>query len=170
MMSNINISSNSFMEELKRISSTIVWKNKELANYYEANTDSFTVDMYMAAYRGFVTFESVPSFPVEVLRQMDLVGDEQIELCLKNKNNIPKEKRDNAVSLYIRYITNNYVEKNDYYRMLNGLPTVNEANYFYIINQKDVDIMKAYNHVLKYDEYYVYYIPEGNRRSCTTKK
>lgn len=160
-MSKINVSSNSFMEELKRIISTIVWKNKELANFYESNIDSFYADMFMAAHRGMITFESIPSFPREVLSKIGLSEDGQVDLCMSNKNYIPELKRDSAVSAYIDYITQSYEEKNDYYRMLNGLPLMKEEQYFYVVNQKDdktLNSLKAYKHIIKHDEYYVYCI------------
>lgn len=164
-MTKINISSNSFIEELKRIISTIVWKNKELANFYELNIDPFYADMFMAAHRGMITFDSIPSFPQDVLSKIGLAEEGQIDLCVSNKNYIPESKRDSAVSAYINHITEFYEEENDYYRMLYGLPPIKEDKYFYIINQKDreiLDSLKAYRHIIKYDEYYIYCI-EKNR-------
>lgn len=156
-----NVSSETFFAELKRITASIVWKNNETAKFLEVPENSFKRDMFMAACKGDIHFEGIPSFPKELLIKAGIITDTQIEACMKNKNNIPVSVRNKLTNLYINYCIDTYEEMNDYYRMLNGQPPYAETSYFYAIQKDDYETLmklKAFDYILFHENVYIYLI------------
>ena len=125
---------------LLQISSSIVWKNQTLANSYESNTDPYYVELFVVARRGMLNFEVIKSFDEGILNQVGLTGD-QVYPMLVDKNKIPQGKRQDLVNAYSQRLTNKdsatgrytyYVEENNYYRMLFGLPDMEDTDYVYV--------------------------------------
>lgn len=125
-----------------QVASTIIWKNQALATYYESETDSYYVELFMGAKRGIVNFAVIRSFDEKVLAKLGYQGNQMYE-CVANKNRIDPSKRADAVRLFTEELTEkdpvtghyiNYVERNNYYRMLTGLPPIEdtERDFVYI--------------------------------------
>lgn len=123
-----------FLDELLRISSNIVWKNPYLALYYESKDYITEVEHYILSRQGRLVFSVIDRFDEEVLRSLGF-RNEEIVVYSNNKFAIPEEMRDKCVERQSEWNIKNYVEHNNYYRMLNGLPNIEdtEDDFFYNI-------------------------------------
>ena len=137
---------NSVFNNLKYIINSLVIKYDKKAKLYETLEIKREADKYISALLKQDTFNSYVKFDLDVIINSGVSDTELAELYSKNKNNIPIEKRDEIINLQRQKIINNYVEKNNYYRMLNGKPDIEDINFIYLDN----DI---------YDEYGIPYIP-----------
>lgn len=144
----VSYTNETFKTYLMQLSKDLVWKNSSLAKSYESNTDSYLVELYITANRGVLNFDVVRAFPRSVLRMIG-ISELQLDECASDKNKIPQNLRQAAVDEYqaalcsINPATGRhgyetpsgwvtvYEELNDYYRMLNGLPSINETNFIY---------------------------------------
>lgn len=149
----VNYTNESFKTYLMKLSNDIVWKNSSLAKKYETNTDPYLSELFVTANRGLLSFDIIKAFPRVILRSIGL-PETQINECASDKNKIPTNLRSFAVSEYQSALTSInpdtgrlgyetadgwvslYEEQNDYYRMLNGLPSISATKYIYNTNQK----------------------------------
>ena len=149
----ISYSNEAFKSYLMKLSRDIVWKNSSLANTYEAEIDPYLAELYITANRGILNFDVIKAFPRAVLKMIG-VNDIDIESYAANKNLIPVTLRDHAVEEYQHALTSInpntghhgyetpdgwvtvYEEMNNYYRMLNGLPDIDETKFVYNTNLK----------------------------------
>lgn len=141
-------SSDLVLSELLRISSGIVWKNPKLALAGEENVDQIYVEQYKLAKQGKLTFELIYKFDEEALISAGLSE----ELAVQGSElpvYIPENMRDRCTQFQIQYIIDNYIEKNNYYRMLNGLPDLDDTSYVY--NTKYPDIGDPGKPIHEYD-------------------
>lgn len=111
-------------QDLKTILEYMVVKDKQLADSCETETSKHDALVYFAAvhhrgsillYKEYMTFElfatAMPTEPVDFIQE-----------CLNNPLLVPEKYRANIIRSVEEIIINNYVEKNDYYRTLIGLP------------------------------------------------
>lgn len=144
----VSYTNEAFKSYLMQLSKDIIWKNNSLAKLYEPNTDSYLVEIFITANRGILNFDVIRAFPRVVLRKIG-IPEIYIDQCASDKNQIPENMRSYAVREYqealchinpvtgrLGYETpdgwiNVYEEQNDYYRMLNGLPGINEKEFVY---------------------------------------
>lgn len=126
---------NPFVDELvyyvKKIAPGCIIKMDEPATANETLESMKASDLYMSCYEGRASFLLFDSFPREIIR-MAKVPEQLLDACVKNKYIIPDKYRDKVVSLMQDYYIENYEEKNNYYRMLLGLPPYGEMDYVYI--------------------------------------
>lgn len=139
---NVNYSNEIFKQYVMKLATGLVWKNFPLAQSYEKDDAQYMyrVELFMVASRGLLNFEVVRQFPAEVLRRAGVSEDSLIGLYTSDKKNIPEALRPYCVKAYTEYLTEkdirvqhykNYVEENNYYRMLNGLPDIDDTDYVY---------------------------------------
>ena len=144
----VSYTNEAFKSYLMQLSKDIVWKNSSLAKLYESNTDPYLVEIFVTANRGVLNFDVIRAFPRAVLRKIG-IPEINIDQCASDKNQIPENMRSYAVQEYqealchINPVTGRlgyetpdgwvsiYEEQNDYYRMLNGLPGINEKEFVY---------------------------------------
>lgn len=144
----VSYTNETFKSYLMQISNGIVWKHNALAKSYEVNTDPYLVEIYITANRGILNYDVVRAFPRAVLKAIG-IPENQIEGCAADKRQIPENMRKFAVDEYQHALTSInpstgrhgyetpdgwvsvYEETNDYYRMLNGLPGINEKKFVY---------------------------------------
>ena len=150
-MSNIDNSSNlairSFFSELMKVSTDIVWKNKSLADIYEKNNPNYIeVEMFINAKRDMLTFESIYQFDYDVLISAELTPS-QAYAGMDKKSTIPTQYRQLCAKKYMEKLTMidsttgkylNYNEYNNYYRMLYGLPDIEDTEYIYNVEYDDI--------------------------------
>lgn len=129
-MAETMLAASSFMQELLYISKDIVWKDTQKALQYESIDENYAVQQFIHAKRGDLTFDNILFFDRNVLIHAG-IAPELISACLNNPKNIPDDLRDYVASLQVKYIIENYEEKNEYYRMLNGMPPVGDTDFFY---------------------------------------
>lgn len=125
-------------QDILKIISNIVVKRMDLAKADET-TDTFkNFELYLSCVNGTRTFYDFSSFNLDILTTY---LDTQLAIqCSINPNLIPDENRDEIVIAQSQYIIDNYIEENDYYRMLNGKPNyaTTIADYIYITDRVDV--------------------------------
>lgn len=138
-MADYSFSSELFFEELLNLTNGIVWKNHEKALEYEVSVDMVYVEQYILSRQRRLTFDLVEQFSEDVLRSLGLSSREVVS-CMDNRNNIPVNLRSEAVNRQMEYNIKNYNEPNNYYRMLNGLPNIEEGpdKWFYNTEYSDI--------------------------------
>lgn len=133
---------NPFMDNiisyLKKLAFECILKNEEEANRHETLDSVRQSDLYLSCMNNTVTFDSFESFPIEIL-QKSLIPNNLIRDCYRNKNNIPSEYRRTVVEHMKDYIIDTYVEYNNYYRMLNGLPNVDDPGIYITEDIQDIN-------------------------------
>lgn len=137
MATDYTYSSELFFDELLRISSSIVWKNPTLALKNEDPEDVVNVEQYILARQGRLTFTTVHRFAEDVLRSFNM-KDEEIIRCMDDRYQIPVNIRNTCVERQMEWQIKNYVEQNNYYRMLNGLPDKEDTSFFYNTEYPDI--------------------------------
>ena len=100
-----------------------VVKMSSVAKMYETVESKKDGDKYVSIRMGTDSFITYHSFSKEVLEKAGFTVDE-IAVYSADKSLIPKDRRKTVVKLAGEEFLANYVEKNEYYRMLNGLPPV----------------------------------------------
>lgn len=126
---------NPFIDELiyyvKQIAPNCVIKNEELADSNETLESIKAADLYIASYEGRAEFYMFDSFPREVLR-LAKVPEESLDICVEDKTNIPEKYRSAVVTKMMSYYIDNYVDLNNYYRMITGYPDTDDTDYIYL--------------------------------------
>lgn len=144
-MAEIILASASFMKELLWISKDVIWKDEYAAYQNEKTVHRYEADLYVLARRGETNFMVFRYFDRDVLLQAGIPAD-KIDECMLDKNKIPNNRlmRDNIVSLQTAKLLSSYEEKNNYYRMLYGLPDLedSEKDFFYHPKYPDTPLHK----------------------------
>ena len=130
----------------KMILAEIVIKNDALANYYETESSLNNATYYLMVKDGRMSFQLCP-FTYEMLEAYNddyyrihhthAYSYEDMVLFLDDRNNIPVDLRDDLVAYFNTYFLENYVEYNDYYRSLIGLPPYGTDEYNLYITAND---------------------------------
>lgn len=139
-------SSKSFINELMRISLSIVWKNEYLARM--GDTDSppaINPDAYIAARNGELNFTSVVEFAPHIMRTF-FPDDDELMVVMMDKKQIPITMRPAIVKAEQEWIIDQWEnhdgETNPYFRMLFGLPplSMDPSQYIYNTRYGDIDM------------------------------
>lgn len=128
------------MDNLRYIINKVVIKYDKKAKAYETLNIKREADKFIIASLAQDTFSSYATFDRDVLIDSGVTSNELLERYTKDKNTIPNEKRDEIVKLQRKKILNNYVERNNYYRMLNGQPDIEDVDFVYL----DINIYNQY--------------------------
>lgn len=129
-MSEYTYASELFLNELLRISSNIIWKNPKKATDSEDLDNIIQVEQFNLASQGQLTFDLIYKFDEEALKSIGL-SDIQAMQYSDDPMAIPYELRDICTKKQNEYILTHFEEKNNYYRMLNGLPDIDDTSYLY---------------------------------------
>lgn len=117
---------NSFKKYLKAIVPYIVYKSTKESERYETKESRLAGDEYVDAMLQMDSFESHSSYSKAVLNQSG-IHDELLILQIQvNPMKVPEDKRYTVLKAKRKEIIANYEEKNDYYRMLMGLPNLGD--------------------------------------------
>ena len=119
-------------EDLKKVIMSCVIKYDNIGRKYETAESKRDFDHYFIASNKLDGFDSYPSFPKEVLIRSGIFDKEQLQDCLEDKLLIPYPLQKKVVEENRKYIIENYEEKNNYYRMLTGLPDIEDDDYIYL--------------------------------------
>lgn len=124
---------NSFKKYLIATVPNIVFKSTTEAEKYETMEIRSNGDRYVDACHGTDVFESYASesFTETNLNRIGIYDKEMIKEIQSDKYLIPEVLRSKLIGIKRKEIINNYIEKNSYYRALNGLPDIG-ADYIYI--------------------------------------
>lgn len=119
-------------EDLKKIIMSCVIKYDNIGRKYENAESKREYDYYFIARNELDDFGSYPFFPKEVLKRAGIIDKEQLQDCFEDKLLIPYLLQKKVIEENRKYIIENYEEKNNYYRMLIGLPDIEDMNYIYL--------------------------------------
>lgn len=103
----------------------LVIKYSNIAAMYETVDTKRAGDRYVAAKRKLDTFDSYPSYSTQCLLAAGFIESDAIAFS-KDRSKIPSSKRAIVLEMQRKMIINDYVEENDYYRTLNGLPMLED--------------------------------------------
>ena len=152
--------------DLKEILDTVVVK------YDRKDKDAETVesrresDKYINAKLELDTFRSHAKFSKDAIRNCGVFNEETVELYHSDKNLIPESMRDRVVKEERFLIIENYEEKNNYYRMLTGLPKYGSGDEYYV--ELDTSIIPdTYRGFLVKNSNGKYYIHEQDNKIIT---
>ena len=136
------LTKNPFVDEIvyatKIMTYNTVLKDQDEADKDETAEMAINADLYIACKTNQERFEIMQFNRTDLLSVglTDTVSDRypngQIADCLSNRYNIPESVRDAATAACKQSILNNYAEINNYYRMLNGKPDIDDNNFVYI--------------------------------------
>lgn len=150
--SSILYSNDVFKRYLMNVSTGIVWKNTTRATDNESTdlVDLYQAELFVVANRGLLNYDVVKAFPRAVLLN-SAIPETYIEEYASDKTKIPEYLRPALIEEYTKALTsvdpttgrpgyyNNitgeyeviYNETNNYYRMLMGLPDIDDYDYIY---------------------------------------
>lgn len=157
-MADYTYSSEVVLSELLRISKNFIWKNPTLALEGEAGVNSIEVEQYNLAVQGKLTFDLVYAFDKEALMNAGFPEEEAIVLT-DTPSAIPEDRREYCAQKETEWLLENYVEKNDYYRMLNGLPNIGDTDFIYNTDYPEISDSLTPLHELDISQLYAL---EGN--------
>ena len=139
------------ISELKELVSSIIVKQQYIADRYETLEYTRAADEYIAAYKKQDTFYSYFHYSIYALNKVGLYEREYVV----DKTKIPEDKRDTLLEYQREYVLANFEEKNNYYRMLDGLPDygdpgikitevisgVDNTKYLHEMDDKEINIL-----------------------------
>lgn len=108
--------------DIRTILSSIVIKYEKEGKELETVGTQRESDLFISASLEQDSFNTYQSFPIDVIEASGETDLNIIKQYNINKSNIPTSKRENIVKQMRKKIVNEYIEKNDYYRKLNGKP------------------------------------------------
>lgn len=118
--------------ELKVIMSNLVVKYEKEAKMYETIDNVRSSDRYISACRGVDTFHTYQFFDIDAIIRAGITDLSLAQRYSQNKFLIPDNKREDIVKQQRKYIIETYVEENNYYRMLIGLPNLEDTEFIYL--------------------------------------
>lgn len=110
----------------------IIIKYTTKANEDETLEYRKSFDYYWLAYTKQDKFTTYPNFCEEALRYAGVNVEEELEACLKDKENIPYYLRDKVVETQRYVVVRDFEEQNEYYRKYTGLPRKDDKEYIYV--------------------------------------
>ena len=124
---------NPYVDEMvyytKIIAMGTVLKMQQQADNCETLESLKRAGIYISAIEGTATLELFPSISVTALKSAGITDPITVALCIKDRNNIPLNKRATVVKALSSEYIENYEELNTYYRMLHGLPPIGKEDY-----------------------------------------
>ena len=111
---------------IRQLATGTVLKDKDKADNAETLESMQNGDILVAISKGMVRFEYF-HYDEDFLRQVPGISDANIERYANDNNLIPKKLRPTILSMATQQFLDNYVEINNYYRMLHGDPNYDET-------------------------------------------
>jgi hypothetical protein len=123
-------------KDIRTLVNSAVIKYEKEARSYETLESTKTADKYILAVTSQDSFSSYTNFNLDILISIG-IDEVTAQKYYQDKNLIPLDKRDLIVSKQRQRVISTYIEKNNYYRMLNGLPDYNELQSSFIYIDRD---------------------------------
>ena len=154
------LTENPFVDELvyytKILGYGTVLKDEQQALAAESKESLTAGELYVACCEGKVTYEIV-EINEEILATTPL-NPEMFQEYIKNPSKVPANYQNILKQKAIQYYVDHYEEKNNYYRMLNGLPPVGNYGLFvgeeydYLLpDQLVIDLTKPVHKMSEYE-------------------
>lgn len=128
-------------QEIKTIIDNSVIKYNTKARKYETLEITRSADQYISALLGEDTFYSYMTYDKEFMSKLGIVDIKTVELYMDNRRNIPEIYHDRLLKMKREKVIKDYVEKNNYYRTMLGLPDLDDNEFIYV----DDNISTRYN-------------------------
>lgn len=114
-------------------------KYSAYADKYETIDIKKKADLFIGASLKLDSFNTYYKFSKDLIKSATKITDSKlIEYYSENPSEIPLKYRDSILNLHRKTIIENYVEENNYYRQLNGLPDIETQSYDYIYLPKNI--------------------------------
>lgn len=124
----------SILNDIKLLIDNIIIKLNSKAEVYETVSIKREADKYVAAYLERDTFNSYRYYPIDVIAKAGITDLNELTLYSNDRHKIPREKQKDVLKAMRQTVIKEYVEMNDYYRELIGMPPVNtpEEEWIYL--------------------------------------
>lgn len=122
-------------DSIIKILKSLTIKYSYLAEEAETTESQLAADEYLDAIDGKTDFDSYVDYTYDDMISVGITDYSILSQAVAGDTSvIPVQYRQQLYEIRVAKIINNYVEKNNYYRMLNGLPDLEEdpKYYFYI--------------------------------------
>ena len=119
--------------------SKLVVKREDMAHGCETTETAYAFEEYLVCLRGDRYFYNFKNYDLDILKKfMDPI---RALAASKDSSLIPEEYRSEIVELQAKRVIENFEEKNEYYRMLLGLPANNATirDFIYIKDVEGID-------------------------------
>lgn len=126
----------SLYADLVSIIHGLVVKRADLARENETVDTARAFETYLACVNGTRYFYTFAHYDIDILEKY--MTREQAVTCHNNLTEIPEDLRDAIVADQAQRTIDTYVERNEYYRMLMGLPRLDDVHWIYVRNQPDI--------------------------------
>lgn len=117
-------------KDLMTISKTLVVKRQDLAKKNETTETIKAFETYLACLTGTRYFHTFAKYDADILEKY--VSKDILGACIRDPEQIPENVRDAVILDQSNRVLETYVEQNDYYRMLMGLPELNDHRWIYV--------------------------------------
>jgi len=135
---------NNIFNEINLIIPTITIKFEKEAKLLDTVDILRESDKYVSAVLGLDSFNTYRQFNIEVIINAGVINLDLAKEYSEDKLKIPYNLRDIIILKQREYIINNYIEKNNYYRTLNGLPNIEDNNFIYLDEETCIKLNLAY--------------------------
>lgn len=126
------------LNDIKAIVDNVIIKLSYQAEKYETANIKREAEKYITAYTEKDSFNSYRSYPMDVLAKAGITNLNDLTEYSNDKHKIPHDKRKAVVKAMRETVIKEYVELNDYYRELIGLPSIKtpESEYIYLSDEE----------------------------------
>lgn len=123
----------SLFTNIRLIVSSLIIKYDKKANVFENIKNIKKSDQFVSASLSQDSFNTYKQFDQDVFIQAGITDLDIIETYMRDKNKIPPGQiRKTLVELQRKKILESYTEDNNYYRMLNGMPDVEDDEFIFL--------------------------------------
>lgn len=114
----------------------IVVKRDDLAYENETAETAKAFDLYLSCLNGSRYFYNFAHFDIDILQKY--LDPATVNECYYDSNKIPEEYRASIVEDQSKRVIEQYEEKNNYYRMLMGIPNVEDHQWIYLTDTESI--------------------------------
>lgn len=111
-------------------------KRADLAHDAETTETAVAFELYYACLKGSTFYWNFKSFDIDLIKKY--VSPGEVQRCCASTAAIPESVRDAIVAEQSKRVIETFEEKNEYYRMLMGLPPVDDHHWIYVKGLKGI--------------------------------
>ena len=129
------LTNTTIFDNIKLLIDNIIIKMSNEANRYDDDIDTYRLaERYVAAKREVDNFSSHETYEADIVMKAGITDVDFAMECERDKYKIPYSKRNLVLKYKREQIINEYVEENNYYRELIGLPPIEtpEDDFIYL--------------------------------------
>lgn len=143
---NLTLSERELLNNVMNFIKSLTIKNPSKVRTYETAESAKDARNFILTYENNTDFFFY-DYSEKDLKEVGIIHPSVLEICLADKKNIPENKRTLLFKNKRNDIIESYIEKNDYFRTLNGLPSLEETNFI-------PTSLNKFIHELTDEEYY----------------